>query len=708
MSKPRTISQSVKRRIEYFSDKKCQQCGGFIDGKELLRHLDHIIPVSEDGEGNAFNIQQLCHKCNLAKSDRLTTQAQERMQKYHSRKQEIERYFQDSDPIILGNEKLREPQRESHTALQDYFSKHPSGTAIIEIPTGAGKTGIICLAPFRIARGRILVVAPGLTIKKTIERALSPADRKNFFLKAGNIFSDANQLPKFVVLKTGHVNEDDCLNADVIIGNVQQIQSWLGLFPSDFFDMVIVDEAHHAPAESWQKINEAFPDSKKVYLTATPFRSDNKPIVGERVYRYTLADAIKNRYCKNVQLIDAVPESLTFTIAGETRQYSYDEIMEMREESWFSRGVALSEAPNVNIADKSIQILNDKRRGGVHHQIVAVACSIPHAERLMAIYNSRNVKAIYVHSDMPFEEREKRIDDFEQGEYDCIIHVGILGEGYDHYPISIAAIFRPFRSLSPYAQFIGRAMRINEDAKSEHDNIAHVVSHKGLNLDSLWEYFKNEQHEAMVYEDIERLERELEDEETRRQRGDPMRAEVTDEVISRYEIDSFLPSDPANRDVAERGIKEVEELIAQIRDRTGAPLPSYREQLRKLKEPEYSDVTRTKINRPDLERAEYRKLLSHRAQKIAGGIILELGIDGRTNDIVRSIGKGEEKNNYEVVIRLVNRILKRLMEKEGESLSRNDWVLDELKEGLQKLEQVVKDKAIEEIKVGLGRENSSV
>ena len=700
MSKSRHIPQSVKRRIGYFSGKNCKQCGRVIDGEELLKHLDHILPVIEGGEGNAFNIQQLCHECNLAKGDKITTEVKARMEKYWRRQEEIALFFNKSEPAILGNDKLREPQRGAYLALQEYFSKKHKDPAIVEIPTGAGKTGIICLSPFGIAHGRILVVTPNITIKDTVEKSFSPASIKNFYLKAC-VFPDASQCPKFVVLKTGYVNEDDCLNADIVIGNVQQIQSWLDLFPSDFFDMVIVDEAHHAPANSWQKINSVFPHTKKIYLTATPFRSDKKRIVGQQIYKYTLADAMKNKYTKHVKKVDAVPSKLTFTIEGETKEYGYDEIMRMRDESWFSRGVALSEAPNISIADKSIQILREKRKNGIHHQVIAVACSIRHAEQLVAIYNARQVKATFVHSEMPFEQREKRIEDFERGEYDCIIHVGILGEGYDHPPISVAAIFRPFRTLAPYAQFIGRSLRVISDAKSDIDNIAHAVSHIGLNLDQLWEYFKTEQHEAEVYGDIEEIEEELERELTRAVRGEATNAEVTEEVISRYAIDTFLPDDPSKKDEAKKGIEEIESRIEKIRLETGAQLPSYKEQLAKLKEPAFTDPVYIKINRPDLERHEYRSLLDTRTKKLAGKIILGLGIDGKTNSLVSSVGKGEEKNNYEVVIRLVNRTLNEVMGKDGELFSRNDWGLDELKDGVKKLDTEVEKKIVKTIKTKL-------
>jgi superfamily II DNA or RNA helicase len=244
-----------------------------------------------------------------------------------------------------------------------------------------------------------------------------------------------------------------------------------------------------------------------LYLTATPFRSDNKPIVAERIYEYRLAQAISKGYVKNVMKVDAVASRMTFTIEGESREFSYEEIMEMREETWFSRGVALSELCNETIVDQSIGILLEKRKSGLCHQIVAAACSISHALQIVTLYESRGIRSVYVASEgMSLQERERRLADFEGGRYDCIVQVGILGEGYDNPNVSIAAIFRPYRSLSPCAQFVGRTLRHVECGLAD-DNIAHVVSHVGLNLDRLWEYFKNETREAAILNYIDEEDR---------------------------------------------------------------------------------------------------------------------------------------------------------------------------------------------------------
>jgi DNA repair protein RadD len=493
------------------------------------------------------------------------------------------------------------------------------------------------------------------------------------------VFTDIIHLPTFVMLERGQANREDCLRADMIIANVQQMQGWLPLFDSDFFDMVIVDEAHHVPAESWRNINHAFPNAKKLYLTATPFHSDHKPIVAERVYEYCLAQAISKGYVKNVMKVDAVASKMTFTIEGESREFSYEEIMAMREEAWFSRGVALSELCNVTIVDQSIGILVEKRKRSIPHQVVAAACSISHAVQIVALYGSRGVRSVYVASEgMSLQEREQRLADFESGRYDYIVQVGILGEGYDNPNISIAAIFRPYRSLSPYAQFVGRTLRHIESGSAD-DNIAHVVSHIGLNLDRLWEYFKNETHEAAILNYIDEEDRRMDARSLRKQRRQEQGVEVTSQVIEQFAVDTFVPVVGANTASIEEAVGQIDEILGKLQ-KQGVQVPDQmiREHLMELNRPVGARPYASAVKRPDLERKQYRLWLNREVIRAAGSIMAELRIptDG---SLVARLGRGDERNNYEVIVSSLHRAINQAMGKDKSNSKRNHWTLDELK-----------------------------
>ena len=80
------------------------------------------------------------------------------------------------------------------------------------------------------------------------------------------------------------LNMSVCEKSHFVITNVQQLatnpEKWLRQFSRDFFDMIIVDEAHHSPTDSWRKIHEHFRDARVINMTATPFRGDAEEIEG--------------------------------------------------------------------------------------------------------------------------------------------------------------------------------------------------------------------------------------------------------------------------------------------------------------------------------------------------------------------------------------------------------------------------------------------
>lgn len=673
----RALPAAVRRWLEFFAGKECLGCGRSIDGIQLRRHWDHICARRLGGEDVAFNFQPLCHQCNGRKWARLTPEVRAMLLAEERRALQISDYFHAAPARILGNRALREPQRQAYLALRTHFVRQRRTTpAILQIPTGCGKSGVIAIAPYGIADGRVLVVAPNLTIKTGLERQLSGA----FYLQR-NVFDRVTHLPRVVVLGP-HANREDCLRAEFVVANVQQIQSWLSLFPSTFFDMVLVDEGHHTPAESWQRILAAFPHAKRAYLTATPYRSDGRPLYGERIYVYPLKEAMRHGYVKHVVRVDAVPARLTFTTEGEDREYSTEEILAMRDEAWFSRGVALSEACNRSIVQKSLQILFDRRRGGHPHQIIAAACSIRHARQVVALYREGGARATIVHSKMEWVQRQERMEAFERGDFDVIVHVGLLGEGYDHPPLSIAAIFRPFRTLPPYAQFIGRTLRRLPGAPDE-ENVAHIVSHVGLNLDPLWNEFKRETYDACLQEEEvtdETPEKAEQEREEATERDETPSPEVIREEIARYEIDTFLPAAPEERARYEAELTRVPPAEAK-KMQPPTRLPDLREQIRAMRRRAADAPAAFPTQRPDLERHEFRILLQATVRKAAGRVLAELGL-GAGVELVKLAGKGEERSNYQVVVRLINRALNRAAGKRETGSERLQWTLEECRQAL--------------------------
>ncbi len=408
----------------------------------------------------------------------------------------IDGYFQTIQANILDNELLREPQREAYTKLYDFF-KGGGKDALVQLPVGCGKSGLACIAPFGIAEGRVLVITPNLTIRDEMKNNLDITNLK-CFLKRSNVLSKVDMLsgPFVTTLDTGNTSVTD--ESHFVVTNVQQLATntdkWLAKFPSDYFDMIIVDEAHHSAATSWQKVHDHFPNAKVINLTATPFRSDAKEIGGERIYRYPFRSAMAKGYIKSLTAVYVSPQEIELTFKGEkeAKTITLEEVLKLKEEEWFSRGIAMSDKCNESIVDNSLEKVEFLRSGSsIKHQVIAVAMSIPHAEKIRLLYEERNYEAAVIHSKMTEEDQAAVLKRLRNNELDAIINVQKLGEGFDHPQLSVAAVFRPYRTLSPYLQFVGRIMRVNVQNKPrDPDNYGFIVTHAGMNLDRLLEDFK--------------------------------------------------------------------------------------------------------------------------------------------------------------------------------------------------------------------------
>jgi len=406
--------------------------------------------------------------------------------------EEVRRFFHQTAINIHGNHLLREPQREGYQAILDHYMSG-GGPSYIQMPVGCGKTGLMGLSPFGIAEGRILIVAPNLIVRDTIVAELDISSSDNFYFKR-NVFVPSDG-PFVSVLKPG-ANIHDCDNAHIIVSNIQQFvgsnNRWYERLDPDYFKMILVDEGHHNVAETWRRLFEYFQNAKVVSFTATPIRSDGKRVEGEKIYSYTYTRAMLMGFISPIDAVYVAPEEVSFTAEGTTRTIPLAEVVQMREHDWFSKGIALSDECNRHIVQASIKQLAEAKRHGTPRQIIASACSIRHAIQVLALYHEYGLKAEILHSNLPADERARVEAALRQGIADVIVQVQMLGEGYDLGTLSVAAVFRPYRSLSPYIQFVGRVLRLaNPYAGGSVANKVYVVSHVGMNDERWWADFRN-------------------------------------------------------------------------------------------------------------------------------------------------------------------------------------------------------------------------
>lgn len=598
-------------------------------------------------------------------------------------------FFDQADAKIDGNPQLREPQKEAYQAAVEHFARQKT-PAIIQLPVGCGKTGVAAILPFGMSHKRTLIIAPNTTIREGLYADLNISNASCFWKKAGVL--DSFTSGPFTALVDGpKANMDDCVNSHIVVANIQQLASsadrWLSQFPHDFFDLVIIDEGHHVAAESWQKVVRSFPQARFVSLTATPFRADNKELLGELIYRYPFARAMLNGYIKHIVSASAHPAEITFTARGETETYTLEQIRELKEEAWFRRGVALSDECNRHIAEKAVEKLQSLRAAtGFPHQIAASAMSIDHSDQLRAIFQEMSLQAETIHSNLPDERKAAVLAKLRNNQIDVIVQVAMLGEGFDHPPLSVAAIFRPYRSLSPYIQFVGRVMRtVDLNDPNSPNNQGFVVSHVGLNNEEQWDEFRDlDGPDQQIVRGWARGEGSG---DSGARRGDPEIAQRFDDPVAQDEqISHFLNRpflDPSD-----------DRIIEEMLDVKGPGGFSYRElgitadqlRARLTHRRAHQEAPAEEVSvQPQVRRQTMRSRLDSRSKSIHQRILTDLGLARAGFDISRAF-KGARGNNADALYGLLNREINTFAG-QGKK-TRERWTLDQLQAAYDSLDEI--------------------
>ena len=400
-------------------------------------------------------------------------------------------------PNILQNNKIREPQIESYKNILSHFSKPSFEREVgIVLPVGCGKSGAIGLTPFALKAKRALVIAPNLAIAEQLYKDFTYSRPDTFYKKCEVLIDD---FPEPAEIRGKTVNKADLIEADVVVTNIQQLQGddnrWLNNLESDFFDLIIFDEAHHNVAETWQNLKDHFPQANIVNFSATPLRADGRKMAGDIIYSYSVQEAIKAGYVKSLKAVQLNPENLKFVRDdGKEQEVPLEEVIKLGEEdSKFRKSIITSTETLNTIVDASIHQLYKMRKETDCNKlkIIASALNYTHCKQIVAAYKAKGLKADFVHSLEDTKNNAKVYKKLESHELDVIVQVRKLGEGFDHPYLSVAAVFSIFGNLSPFVQFIGRVMRVIEQ-NNPNSILNHgvIVYHAGGNIIPRWNDFK--------------------------------------------------------------------------------------------------------------------------------------------------------------------------------------------------------------------------
>lgn len=407
--------------------------------------------------------------------------------------------FQLQTPAIVGNLKLRKPQREAYAAIQKHFGEiNPDREIGLVLPVGCGKSGLIAITPFALKATRVLVLAPGLGIAHQLLEDFDPTGAKLFYSKCAVL--PGPDYPEPAEIRSSSTSRSGLDEADVVITNIHQLQGkenkWLAKLGEDFFDVILVDEGHHNVAESWDLLRNKFPNAKIINFSATPSRADGQLMAGKIIYSYPVSEAIAEGFVKRLKAIVLKPATLLYVRKEDGREIkvNLDEVIRLGEEdSDFRRSIVSSDHSLSTIVDCSIRELRKlrERTSDSKHKIIASALNYAHCIQITAAYQSRGLRAAYIHSKLDGAANKKILDQLHRDELDVIVQVRKLGEGFDHPYLSVAAICSIFSNLSPFIQFVGRIMRaIKPNDPKSPLNQGVVVFHAGSNIAERWSDFR--------------------------------------------------------------------------------------------------------------------------------------------------------------------------------------------------------------------------
>lgn len=235
----------------------------------------------------------------------------------------------------------------------------------------------------------------------------------------------------------------------VAVGSVQSLQNpkRLEKFSKDYFDAIVIDEAHHSLSDSYRRIIDYFDKAQILGVTATPDRGDNQKLgkIFESVaYEYSLAKAIKSGYLSKI-MVQTVP--LEIDLKGLT--------VSAGDYSASSCGTALD--PYLDqIANKMLEYCKDRKT-------LVFLPLIETSKKFTKLLNKKGFKAHEINGNS--EDRQETLDKFSRGEYNVLTNSMLLTEGYDEPSIDCVIMLRPTKIRSLYSQVIGRGTRLFEGKK---------------------------------------------------------------------------------------------------------------------------------------------------------------------------------------------------------------------------------------------------
>ena len=224
-------------------------------------------------------------------------------------------------------------------------------------------------------------------------------------------------------------------------------------------DLVIIDEAHRSLSKTYLKIIGMYADSQVLGLTATPVRSDGRGlghIFSDMVQAPSIGELIRQGHLVGCEYFAPTIPDLN-GIQSHMGDYNSTELASRMDK------------PKL-IGD----IVSSWKKIGNNKKTIVFASSVAHSKNIAESFIDIGIKAAHIDGTTDHTERQRVLDEFNNGDMKIICNCMVLTEGFDCPPAEVCVLARPTKSLGMYIQMVGRVLRPFEGKKH-----ATVIDHSG-------------------------------------------------------------------------------------------------------------------------------------------------------------------------------------------------------------------------------------
>lgn len=246
--------------------------------------------------------------------------------------------------------------------------------------------------------------------------------------------------------------EQTCIGSwrQVTVGSVQSLQQQARLdrFPQNYWDTIIIDEAHHALSKGYQTVISHFPDARLLGVTATPDRGDMQnlgDVFESCAYEYGIDKGVRNGYLCPM-MAETIPLDIDLTeVKTQNGDFSAGDLGDTLE-------------PYLEqIASEMVSRCQDRKT-------VVFLPLIATSQKFCEILNDHGLTAAEVNGTSP--DRAQILQDFADGKYQVLCNSMLLTEGWDCPSVDCIVVLRPTKVRSLYVQMVGRGLRLNPGKKN--------------------------------------------------------------------------------------------------------------------------------------------------------------------------------------------------------------------------------------------------